>query len=158
MNKRLVMLTVAVLLIIGAPAVLLGADPTMAKTRTVTKRYPVAVTCQVSISPTCYPFFTVLGSTAGKLTAEFTANPNHCTPVNLRYAVNGRPVSKITPYFKLEPGGTTGRVSLGPRDGRFTLMLYVGDAAGGGVGCPDGPLTAYEGTLTVQTTKRVKRR
>ena len=55
------------------------------------------------------------------------------------------------------PGPSTDVVDPGPAGDAQAIFLWSRDVPGGSGSCVDGPLSAWEGTLKVTTSQRVRR-
>lgn len=159
MNRRLAMLTVAVILAVGLPTALLGPDPAAARTRRVTKSFEVRVACTSTGSlGECQPPHEQSVTTSGVLRVEFVANPAHCTPIEVAFRTNFGGLIRDHPGGGVVgPGESTGVVDLGTHRGAGKVLVFARDAPGGSGPCADGPLKAWEGTLKVTTSKRLRR-
>ena len=157
MNKRLAILTVAVILVVGVPGALLGPDSAAARTRLVRKTHEVAVTCEETDNGGyCLPYYKQKVSTRKVLRFAFVANPAHCTPIEVLIWVQS-PTNTYYGPFLVAPGASTGVVDPGPAGDAQAIFLWARDAPGGSGSCPDGPLSSWEGTLKVTTSQRVRR-
>ena len=157
MNKRLAILTVAVILAVGVPGAPLGPDSAAARTRLVRKSYAVSVACTSwDNDGTCQPPYIQKVRTRKVLRFAFVANPAHCTPIEVLIWVQSPTNTYYGPY-RLAPGASTGVVDPGPEGEAQAIYLWARDAPGGSGSCADGPLSAWEGTLKVTTSERVRR-
>ena len=155
MNKRLAILTVAVILAVGMPGAPRGHDSAAARTRLVRKSYAVSVSCTSwDNDGTCQPPYIQEVRTSKVLRFEFIANPAHCTPIDVLIWVQSPTNTYYGPY-RVAPGESTGVVDPGPEGSARSLFLWARDAPGGP--CAEGPLSAWEGTLKVTTSQRVRR-
>jgi hypothetical protein len=156
MSRSLVIPTVAVLLAVGGFAALGGPSSVGAgKFRTVTqsKDYAIAVDClATSGDGYCHPVHWVPVQVGGKLSVVFTASAAHCGAILVRMGYDN---GFSGPNYAVAPGSAAG----GPYSGISRGLHVVGviAKASGDAACPAGALRAYEGTLTVETTKRVRR-
>jgi hypothetical protein len=152
LGSRVLMQVLMVLIVSGA--ILAGTPAAEARLRTVTKRHDVAVSCVSHDGEGfCEPVFWVALNTVNKLVVSFPANPDHCTPIAIRFAYDG--VIRSTRY-PLAPGGKiTADFASIVTSGAHTIGVIAQDWPGGP--CQDGPLSSYEGKLKVETNKRVRR-
>ncbi len=161
MNRRLAILTAVAILALGGAGAMLSPDPVAARTRLVTKRYALDVSCTGAYADgTCVPKEERPATTSKVLRVEFVANPAHCTPIAVQFrAVTPDGAADPTGWYVVAPGQSTGVVNLGPvaKRGAGQVEVWARDAPGGSGACADGPLKAWEGTLKVTTSKRVRR-
>lgn len=156
MNRRFAVLTLLVIFAGGVPAALLGSSPAIARTRLSTQTYAIRVACTSTDSGGfCLPPFALPVKTSKVFKIAFTADPAHCTPIQIAYEINFSGLIDGQTIDVVAPGESTGVVDLGPRQGPGTFWLAARDAPGGA--CADGPLGIWKGTLVVTTSKRVRR-
>ncbi len=163
MNRRRAVLILAVIVALGVPAALLGpaaADAGRFRTRRVTKSYAVSVSCSFTTGDgVCAPSYRQLVTTSKLFKLEFVANSAHCTPIAVDFEALVGGTGASSGWIVVNPGESTGVVDLGPKSGAGLTQVdvWAKDAPGGSGSCADGPLSAWEGTLTVTTSKRVRR-
>lgn len=157
MRARHPILTLAIIVVLGVPVAMLGQSAASgAKFRTVTtsKNYAIAVDClATSADGYCHPVHWVPVQVTGRLSVVFTASAAHCGSVLVRLGFDN---GFSGPNYLVAPGGVTGGPYTGITQGLHTVGVIAKSANDPGCG-PPGPLSAYEGALTVETTKRVRR-
>ncbi len=156
MKQRLAILTVAVIVVLAVPAALMRPTPAAAgkfRTVTVTKVHAVEVDCLATdAGGYCHPVLWFPVQVAKTLSVVFTASPAHCGSILVRMGFNN---GFSGPNYVVQPGGVAGGPYSGVPPGLHVVGVLA--KASGDPGCGAGDLLAYEGTLTVKTTKRVRR-
>lgn len=129
----------------------LNGEPAAARTRRVTKRYDIAVSC-TSTGQLCSPLWPdppLSFRTAGAFGYRFVASASSCSDIKPYFLLDG--VRYFTEF--LAPGQAT-VLSTTILPGTHSLQWQAEGRTGG---CNPGSLAAWEATLWLTTSKRVRR-